>query len=683
METFIHEGDCGHQIPDSLTFYLHDCLGSFCENCKSKSNKCQFCGNLYTEDELIKSLAKDTCEYESKCSSIPMYHCTCATMKLCEVHLIHVHSKIIPSKRCLPQKLDSMANEKPCGKCETFIATHVNKENNEPVCESCIIKHELPNVAALDKAHDKESIGDLKLYRSAIEKRVSLQVQRCDSFYSEVKIEEKKCHEAMEQLKSLINSCNKENMGKHESLKAAVSYAQRFMGKMDGIMSLINHGRISDQEIIQKLKSWIKHLLQSFETPVVSKVVIEFQDSSNDHSKRVNIKHVANLMQEDMAMFLDPIDLSTSTPNLSDYVLRRAVNLCRDQLPHSVPCGESNCYCSLFNKRSLENPEPSTSKRSKVTTVSCYKQVNDIDPFASSEEDEDELYDDFYHAPAIDTSISMPHVSSLIPFEDKTEVRVRLTSIRCPLWFFLEKPEMLEKRLEILNSLNDSKAFHMPMLVIKAHVRAVIKDKIGFGPRFKRAFIKSYNMEKRTWLVRLLDYGNDINVDPDCIYELPAEYHDIDETCFRACLMGVKPRSNFCFTQHVPRNATSFINKYLRSKSGRVMVTREFQTVDDATFCRVSSYINDTKVDWTKELCDANLALPLLEEPCCFLAKENYCYMFHYFNKCHDECERVHTCPFDSQNHSLKNCSAYLSELQAKEATCNKNKNDGCVFHQI
>lgn len=667
----IHEADCGHEILETSPIYIHKCLGSFCSECKEGSNQqCQVCRDMYKDDDLIKLEGVSTCEHDNTCLNEPRFFCYCVSQNLCEPHLIHVHGKIITSKRCTP-KISVSTCETPCIKCDKFIATHVNEDNNELLCEGCVREHGLTRVKHLNK-NSSENVKhdhDFNLFKSAVEKRLALQLKRCDAFKNEIKVEENKCQEMVKNLGSIIESCTHDNRKKLESLESSVNYAQKFMEnltkKEHEISSYIDKNKANIAEVENKLKPWVKQLLQSFETPVVNRVIIDFQEKTNDHVTRINLRPVSNSIQEDILPCNQ--EASSSMHTFAEFITRRAINQCRDHFAHTEPCGEADCYCRYYTNRDSSSAGPSTSKRAKTTHAT--KEHDEFDPCVYTDEESEPEYDESDHGiVAMNRSIEMPHSSPLIRLENTQEIMVKITYLRCPLWFFLEIPEMVEIRAKIMNDLNDPSKLHVPVLTVKQHSRVLVKDRQGFGPRMKRALIKSYNMEKGTWLVKFIDFGNDVNVKREQIHELSEEYQDIDSTCFRACLMGVKPRSNFCFTQKVPRNATSHINKYLLEKSGRVLVTREYQTMDDATFCKVSSFIKNKKVDWAKELCEANLALPVSEEPKCFLASENFCYLFHYFMKCHETCERVHKCPFCSENHALGSCQAYHRELITKES---------------
>lgn len=656
---------CGHEVQPHDKFYIHKCFGTICHECKINLETCTSCGQEVVSQNLIMVHGKPKCSHEG-CSSVAVYKCTCYANSFCEMHLLQNHSKIALSRRCIPTMMDEK-QENICVECDKFIATNIVKSTNAHVCDSCLKNHEGDTTTLSTSTVDKMEL-EMKISAIAIVTRIELQQKRIKEFETGIQAENSCFNSNLDRLRKLYESCENENKCKLASIKKnldqAIEIGERI--HMDShselnFTNIIRDGKMLEEDAQGKMKSWVSEILRGFETPRIKRLAFEISESSC--MQRVSV--IENLYTCDS----DEQEPSTSASETSSSTAIEQFT--RDMVTKMVVAKRKHCdgdECSCFKDMKHDKPHEGENKKSKKSW-----SFWDDDPFASDHEEEEEEEEFYDYAEEVDTSyVSSPTKLSssevFTRFHDSSTITVKMTSMRCPLWFALEKPEMVERRAAIIDNLNSCERVLTKKLSVKTHEYVIIEDAPRYKPRMKRAVVKSFNIVKGTWIVNLLDYGKDINVSPKDIYEMPEEYMVIESTCFRASLMGIRPRSNFCFTHKLDRNTTNFIYKYMLPSSYRVFVNREFQTADQTVFVKIKSIRDGVKFDWTHELLKANLALPTRDEPHCFLPKYCYCYMAHYFGNCNSQCERIHSCPFCEKDHFLTNCSDYKKIMLAEES---------------
>uniref|UniRef100_T1K383 Tudor domain-containing protein n=1 Tax=Tetranychus urticae TaxID=32264 RepID=T1K383_TETUR len=116
---------------------------------------------------------------------------------------------------------------------------------------------------------------------------------------------------------------------------------------------------------------------------------------------------------------------------------------------------------------------------------------------------------------------------------------LKITHVRDPFWLYIERPKMKEKRKAILESLKNLKHDEfMNAVSIRQNDIVIVKDHPSFKEPIKRAQVSFYNLAKKKWKLKLIDFGNSIEVDAKQIYTAKQDLSIIDMTVVRAKLFG-------------------------------------------------------------------------------------------------------------------------------------------------
>uniref|UniRef100_T1KS39 Uncharacterized protein n=2 Tax=Tetranychus urticae TaxID=32264 RepID=T1KS39_TETUR len=630
-------------------FKVHKCLTFYCNNCPARGT-CNSCGQEIVTPDFIFHGNLKPCKF-TNCEEDASLHCTCTQMELCEIHMLKVHSKVPEQKRCTPVYLYQEKEETFCS-CKEFYSSFYNKSTQEELCFSCFIKLEDKNdFMEKDSLSHEYFESRLELLRNSISTYYRLNKSREEKFKDEIEIYNNKTTDVLLKVTELVEESKLNNFMKLAQMKQANREAQILADKLGdaatvSMLMKIGQSHKNKQKIVHdRLASWVKEKVKRLNQPSLSKIFIDLRDQGT-----------RCIVQETIEPPVTSNEV-ISEPGTSGLKIARTTKHQLEGSPQGI---------RPFNKLVIDmriGPNVDRDERIHEQEDQVRPERDETDSIHTDDifESEDD-YDPCSPVMVFDNQQIGP--LRKLDYQEQQEVHVRLTGIRCPLWLFFEIPELQEKRIEIINMLDDETLILTRAFDIKTGDFVIIQDKEQFGSKKKRAKIMRPGTSPNRWLVKLLDYGRAISVPASKIFSYPETFDYTDETCFHAALLDIRPRSRFVFVMNQPYNAVWFIKNQLLHPSGLAMVTRKYMSQDGRVWCHVKSKRNNVVYDWARELVKANLALAYIEA---FIPSKDYCYLGHFYGKCRQDCPRVHDCPFCEQKHLLTSCFALVQETKAKE----------------
>uniref|UniRef100_T1L652 Tudor domain-containing protein n=1 Tax=Tetranychus urticae TaxID=32264 RepID=T1L652_TETUR len=530
---------CQSVMDDENLFMIHKCYALYCTKC-SASTTCSQCDKAMNDDSFVQIPSISKCFYHFDCESFSDGFCSCVGKNLCERHITQVHRDIVKMP-CKPVYHDSIMKKPTCDSCELMKAKYKVKENNLQVCINCAAK--------LDDATLMEIMTESKEIHDTLEHETKATTCLLRSMEAEYSCLRSSLTDDRSRLDATLNPIlryfneklqkNQDTIDQMESkLNESIIKLERYNEKKDIISRIIEYLMKSNidnlDDIMQQAYSWVKSL-------------------TND-VKSLNLTLPCN-----------PIKIIGSIDDLSKPDTRLTIYIGHDEIHDSF---SSHSNHGLTDDNSLTDYAESTTKRRRSGNTS------------------DEITLDASFVSANSLNLNQGYDDTWI---DKEYHELRITHVRDPFWIYIEKKEMKEQRtmiLDICSKLKDDDLIDIE--AVREGDVVIVKDHPSFRDPIKRAQVSFFNYARQKYKVKLLDFGNSIEIEKKQMFQCVHDILKYETTVFRAKLIGVKPVSGSFFLTTNKNNSKYFITRSLVPQNDTALV-RRFTSDSDSFFCAINN----------------------------------------------------------------------------------------------
>uniref|UniRef100_T1KZS6 Tudor domain-containing protein n=1 Tax=Tetranychus urticae TaxID=32264 RepID=T1KZS6_TETUR len=592
------------------------------------------------------------------------YKCFCIEDGfVCQVHLSSIHVGLLEGQSCKPNLLPHKQASCKCDSCLKFVAKYKSNATNKKICLDCYEKVKNDGITYEPIAKAKENFvmayhEEFKLSKLSVGCKLSQVRDGADSTI----IKTGKIQEEMAASLATVNEIYDAALANNKAILTRIEKQVKLLTAQNDIINkkqkgfgklhqAILDGAFTDDTIISTLREWFKSILNYSPNMTLKRVNFDIQAYTGNATK-VTVKPIE-------------FDECSNAQNVPEAVLKRQKITEEKSLTRMhpmVPCS-SQMQSAQNDPRLARNPDRSLSEYFSSVHDARDKDMPHSDT-VFFENDENEALNE----PVQDIQI----------IEKQEAFYVYVTHVKSPLWIYLEKPESVDERAKILDAISKKAQEWMPVKDsdLDLNQAYIVRDVTDKKRPFKRAILKSENLDDKSYRVTYLDYGNDAKVYKDKIGQIKDFDVSKHSTVFKAKLVRIKPPSNFVFIYQAPFDPVKFIKSNFLNETCRAKVMKKYKA-GESTFVEIYSKVKNKIINWSDALIKAKLALPYDEDPPCFNPTKTFCYDFHITGDCsRSVCWRSHLCPYcqseifdenllDAKDrHSLMNCNKFQQMLK-------------------